>query len=164
MATEKTARRDRVIMGLGIVALLLFMANILTMVKQRFFDERPVAETVVVHELRRVPHAPRAPHPPMPPRIEHRIHITTERVAHLEALVAMKARLAEEAARLSSEAAQLAEAGHSDASLELQESVDAVRSQLIDLQRELDQLRDRMPKEDVSVDEFRFSVVTPSVN
>ncbi len=164
MSTEKTTRRDRVIMGLGIVALLLFVANIFTMVKQRFFDHRPHGETVVVHEMHPVPHVIPSPHIVVAPRFQYGIHVRTERSARTRALLALKVRLDEEANRLSAEAAQLADAGYEDASISLRESVDDVRIRIDELQRELDRMQERMESELEKVDELSFTVVTPSGN
>lgn len=164
MPSEKSTRRDRVVMGLGIVALLLFVANIFTMVKQRYFDHRPQHEAIVVHEMHVVPHVP---HLVLTPHIRQSIQFRTQRSAQTEALVELKLRLHEEANRLSEEAAQLAEAGHEDASITLNESVDEVRSRIVDLQRQLERIRNRMDADLDNLEELEelgITVVSPSVN
>lgn len=139
MSSEKTTRRDRVIMALGICALLLFVANIGTMIKRHFFDKHQAEQHVVVHELRRAPRA----HVIAVPRIQHTVRLRThETLARAEALIALKSRLLEEAERLGQEAEQLADAGHSDASLSLRETVEATMVKLRDLEAELEQLHE----------------------
>jgi len=157
MSTDTSTRRDRVIMGLGIVALLLFVANVFQAVKERFFDHQPREETIVVHEMHTVPHTP---HVVVAPLVEHRIRVSTDRIDRTEAMVRLKLRLTEEADRLAAEAAQLAEAGHVDASIPLQESVDDVRQRIAELQKELDRMRERLQADE----DFSFTVVAPQSN
>lgn len=159
MSQETTSRRDRVVMALGLCALLLFAANLLTLVKRHFFDDHGPVHRVVVHEF---PAPPAPPAPPIvsAPRVKYHFHVTAEQTARTEALLAMKERLLEEARRLTDEAARLADAGHADASLSLEQTVEVTRAQLRELERRLEQLPDRAsPDVDVQVE-----VVDPSTS
>ena len=56
-----TNRRDQIVMGLSICALILFMANIATFVKQRFLEDNP-RHAVMIAELEAAAHGDHAEH------------------------------------------------------------------------------------------------------
>lgn len=125
--------RDRTVMVLGLIALVLFVTQVTGYVKRSLFgshDRRVVTERVIeVHPHVAVPMAPEAPIPP-----NHAFEI--QRALEAEILAETQARLAEEAALLAEESARLASDGRSEAAISMQEAATRLSEELLRLKRE----------------------------
>lgn len=116
--------RERTVMVLGLVALMLFATNLVQFAKNQFFghDRHEVADMTVEHRHDIVV-APMAPFPP-----QHVFEM--QRAIEMEALAHADAQLAEEAARLAEESARLAAEGHGETAASLREAVSQMREKL----------------------------------
>lgn len=127
--------RERAVMVLGLVALMLFATNLVHFAKNQFFghDRHELADMMVEHRHDIVV-APMAPFPP-----QHLFEM--QRAIEMEALAHADAQLAEEAARLAEESARLAADGHVDASASLQEAMSQMREKLNGLREHQQQMK-----------------------
>jgi hypothetical protein len=146
MSAEKTiTRRDRVIMVLGLVALLLFAANLLTFVKHRVLGQgHDRMATMVdavesdddghirIHNRHQIVVVPRSSGHN---QFKFEVHRNAE-----HKLQALYERLAMEAAELQAESDRLEAFGHLDAALSLRESSDLARARMFELQSELEEM------------------------
>lgn len=134
-AAMPESRRDRVVMVLGLAALLLFAANLVAFIEKQFFSHDRVHQVDIVEAP-----ADQSVHEfVIAPQVDRRV-IELKRLHGIreEAIAHASARLAEEVARLSEESARLADDGHTDAAANLRETVEQLRLKLDQLRAEMD--------------------------
>lgn len=151
--------RERTVMVLGLVALMLFATNLVHFAKSQFFghDRHEVADVSVVHrhDIVVAPMAPMAPMAPIPP--QHLFEM--QRALELEALAQAEAQMAEEAARLAEESARLSADGHGDAAASLREAVSQMREELSGLREHQMQLKVEMETAASAAEQARLEAV-----
>lgn len=128
--------RDRTVMVLGLVALMLFATQVTGFVKRNLFgshDHHVVVDRVIeVHPHIAAPVPPVPPMAPIPPN--HAFEL--QRALEAEVLAEAQAQLAEHAAQLAEESARMTAEGNAEAAASIQEAATRLSEELAKLKIE----------------------------